>query len=293
MQPNGLSIDVEDYFQVAAFFDQVDYGDWDAWQSRVEQNTHRILDLFDEKNCKATFFTLGWVAERYPQIVREIVARGHELASHGYSHQLIYEQTPEVFQQETVKAKALLEDIAQVPVKGYRAASYSITQDSIWALDILAEAGFEYDSSIFPIRHDRYGMPDVPTKPHRAVTEKQNQIVELPLSTVPLLGQKLPVSGGGYFRLYPFWLTKALLKKFVADNSDPFIFYLHPWEVDPQQPRIQSSRLSMFRHYNNLEKCHSRLSKLLDAFEFTTMSEAFAAQLNQAEKLAVVKYQVA
>lgn len=290
MVKNGLSIDVEDYYQVAAFFDQVEYGDWENWASRVEQNTHRILDLMDEKNCKATFFTLGWVAERYPNIVREIVARGHELASHGYSHQLIYKQAPEVFKQETLKSKALLEDIGQVEVQGYRAASYSITQDSIWALDILAEAGFIYDSSIFPIHHDRYGMPNVPGKPHQAKT-KSNILVELPLSTVPLLGQKLPVSGGGYFRLYPFWLTKYLLHSFSKHNDYPFIFYLHPWEVDPEQPRIQSSWFSMFRHYNNLDKCYARLSCLLDSFDFTTMQDAFAASLAEPSRLDTVNYQ--
>lgn len=289
MVKNGLSIDVEDYYQVAAFFDQVEYGDWESWESRVESNTHKILDLLDEKACKATFFTLGWVAERYPNIVREIVARGHELASHGYSHQLIYKQAPEVFKQETLTSKALLEDIGQVPVKGYRAASYSITKDSIWALDILAEAGFEYDSSIFPIHHDRYGMPNVPGKPHQAKT-KTNSLTELPLSTVAVLGQKLPVSGGGYFRLYPFWLSKWLLKTFTKQNDEPFIFYLHPWEVDPEQPKIQSSRFSMFRHYNNLDKCYGRLSGLLDSFEFSTMQDAFAEQLREPAKLDIVNY---
>lgn len=264
---NALTVDVEDYFQVAAFAEQIRPSDWDNQPLRVERNTLRLLDLFDEYQTQATFFVLGWVAERLPGLVREIVSRGHEIASHGYSHRLIYDQQPEVFRQETLTSKGLLEDQAQKPVRGYRAASYSITNRSLWALDILAEAGFIYDSSIFPVRHDRYGIPDAEEAPHRLDTPGGHQLVEFPLSTAHVLKYRLPVAGGGYFRLYPYSLTRAGLKQ-VNRRKMPFIFYLHPWEIDTGQPRIDGSWLSRFRHYNNLNKCESRLRRLLQEFTF-------------------------
>jgi polysaccharide deacetylase family protein (PEP-CTERM system associated) len=266
---NALTVDVEDYFHVSAFAKNINHIDWDNHPLRVEKNTRRLLDLFDEVQVKATFFVLGWVADRNSNLVKEIAERGHEVACHGYSHQLIYNQTPEIFREETVRSKKLLEDIIQAPVNGYRAASYSITKNSLWALDILAEAGFEYDSSIFPILHDRYGIPGAKEAPHALKTPQGLSLVEFPLSTAKIFNRKLPVAGGGYFRLYPYALTKAGLRQ-INSRQQPFIFYLHPWEIDPDQPRIKASWFSCFRHYNNLDKCESRLRNLLLDFEFGT-----------------------
>lgn len=269
---NALTVDVEDYFHVSAFSECIDQKDWDSYPLRVENNTRRLLDLFDQHSVKATFFVLGWVAERTPGLVREIAARGHEVACHGYSHQLVYNQSPRIFREETIRSKTLLEDIIQAPVIGYRAASYSITGRSLWALDIIADAGFEYDSSIFPVRHDRYGIPDASVYPHRLKTPNGSWLVEFPLSTARIFGFRLPVAGGGYFRLYPYRLTRTGLKRINGRENKPFIFYLHPWEIDHEQPRISASRLSRFRHYNNLGKCESRLHKLMTDFSFTTVT---------------------
>lgn len=272
---HAITVDVEDYFHVAALAEVIKPEDWPKHDLRVEMNTQRILDLFDQYNVRATFFVLGWVAERCPELVKEIYRRGHEVASHGYSHQLVYTQTPEVFREETIRSKTLLEDIVQQPIKGYRAASYSITNESKWALDILIELGFEYDSSIFPIRHDRYGIPDAPDYPH-LLTRGSGSIIEFPLSALKLPGYRLPVAGGGYFRLYPYWLTRTLLRQLVRQTKRPFIFYLHPWEIDPDQPRVNASRLSRFRHYNNLDVCEQRLEQLLKDFEFTSVADVLS-----------------
>ena len=269
---NALSVDVEDYFQVSAFAKNIKQSDWDTQPLRVEKNTQRLMDLFDEVQVKATFFVLGWVADRNRGLIREIAARGHEVACHGYSHQLIYNQTPEVFREETNRSKSLLEDLVQKPVIGYRAASYSITSNSLWALDILAEAGFEYDSSIFPVHHDRYGIPDAIEVPHVLKTPNGHPIVEFPLSTAKIFNYKLPIAGGGYFRLYPYALTRFGLKQ-INRQQRPFIFYLHPWEIDPDQPRIQANWVSRFRHYNNLDKCENRLKRLLSDFSFATCAD--------------------
>lgn len=266
---NALTVDVEDYFHVSALAETIDPSNWAQFQLRVETNTHRLMDLFDEYQVKATFFVLGWVAEHAPGIARQIAARGHEVACHGYSHQLVYNQSPEIFKQETHRSKHLLEDQVQAPVHGYRAASYSITKQSIWALDILAEAGFSYDSSIFPVRHDRYGIPDAPEHPYRVETPAGNALIEFPLSTAKYLGYRLPVAGGGYFRIYPYQLTRAGLNQ-VNRRGKPFIFYLHPWEIDPEQPRVEVKWLSRFRHYHNLDKCEQRLRRLMQDFKFTT-----------------------
>ncbi len=270
---NALTVDVEDYFQVAAFARQIDPATWDQIPLRVEHNTQRLLDLFAEHRVKATFFVLGWVAERCPGLVRTIAERGHEVACHGYSHQLIYGQTPAVFRAETVRAKACLEDQAQRAVLGYRAASYSITRCSLWALDVLAELGFSYDSSIFPIRHDRYGIPGSPRWPYRLTTPNGGTLIEFPPSTFSLLGYRLPVAGGGYFRLYPYPFTRFALARLNRTEGQPFIFYLHPWEIDPEQPRIHAGWLSNFRHYTNLRRCEARLRRLLGDFRFTTVRE--------------------
>ena len=266
---NALTVDVEDYFQVSAFANSIDQDEWGEHPLRVASNTHKLLDLFDEYQVKATFFILGWVAEREKNLVLEIAKRGHEVACHGYSHQLVYNQSPEVFRQETIRAKNILEDIIQQPVRGYRAASYSITEKSQWALDILAETGFVYDSSIFPVRHDRYGMPDTPEHPYRLETPAGYSIIEFPLSTAKILNYRLPVAGGGYFRLYPYWLSKMGLQQ-INRQHKPFIFYLHPWEIDPEQPRIDANWFSRFRHYNNLDKCEARLRNLMTDFQFGT-----------------------
>ena len=272
---HALTVDVEDYFHVSGFSGCIDRSDWDSYPLRVEGNTGRLLDLFDRKRVKATFFVLGWVAERLPDLVREIAGRGHEVACHGYSHQLIYRQSPEVFREETFHSKELLEDIIQSPVRGYRAASYSITEQSRWALDVIAEAGFVYDSSVFPVRHDRYGIPGSPEHPYELESPAGHKLVEFPLSTASLLGYRLPVAGGGYFRLYPYMVTRRGLMQ-INSNNRPFIFYLHPWEIDPGQPRIQANWMSRFRHYNNLEKCEARLERLINDFRFGTAWEVLA-----------------
>ncbi len=268
---NALTVDVEDYFQVSAFSKTISPDAWSTLPLRVEKNTHRLLDLFDEKQVKGTFFVLGWVAERCPHLVREIVRREHEIASHGFSHQLIYEQTPKLFREETRRSKHLLEEITGKAVYGYRAASYSITRESTWALDILAELDFKYDSSIFPIHHDRYGIPDAKREPHRLDTPSGSSLIEFPISTWRWLGMNIPVSGGGYFRLFPYALSAYGLAKVNREGRTPFVFYLHPWEVDPRQPRIKSDLISRFRHYTNLHRTYPRLARLLDEFNFGTM----------------------
>jgi polysaccharide deacetylase family protein (PEP-CTERM system associated) len=274
---NALTVDVEDYFQVAAFAKQVDPASWDRSPLRVERNTERLLAHFADRGVEATFFVLGWVAERCPGLVRAIAAQGHEVACHGYSHQLIYMQTPAVFREETVRAKACLEDQVQRPVLGYRAASYSITQRSLWALDALVEAGFAYDSSIFPIRHDRYGIPGSPRWPYRLTTPNGGSLVEFPPSTYAVLGYPVPVAGGGYFRQYPYALTRLALGRINRKDDRPFIFYLHPWEIDPEQPRIPAGWMSRFRHYTNLGRCEERLKRLLNDFSFATVSDVLGA----------------
>ena len=273
-----MTVDVEDYFHVSAFADVISPAQWGNWPTTVERNTNRLLDLFDEHRIKSTFFILGWVAERKPALIREIVARGHEIASHGYTHQLVYKQTPEQFRSETHDSKQLLEDITQRPIEGYRAASYSITQNSLWALDILAELGFSWDSSIFPVYHDRYGIPNSPTAPYRIETSSGKLLTEFPLTTAKLFGMQMPAAGGGYFRLYPYILSRALFKRATQNGRAPAIFYLHPWEIDPDQPRVPgASLLSRFRHYNNLDKCLARLQALLREFSFGTVSESLGS----------------
>jgi polysaccharide deacetylase family protein (PEP-CTERM system associated) len=243
----------------------------------VEGNVRKLLALFDEAGARGTFFVLGWVAERHPRLVKEIAARGHEIACHGFSHRLVYDQPPEEFHAETLRAKKLLEDLTGSAVLGYRAASYSIVRRSLWALDVLVELGFAYDSSIFPVRHDRYGIPDAERMPHRLATPAGKVIVEWPLSTARVFGARLPVSGGGYFRLLPYWLTRWGLNSINRREARPFIFYLHPWEIDPAQPRVQASWLSRFRHYTNLDGCEDRLRRLLREFRFGTARDGLAS----------------
>lgn len=274
---NALTIDVEDYFQVAALAEAVRREDWHSMEYRVEANTQRLLGLLDRHDAKATFFILGWVAEKSPDLVRQIQRAGHEIASHGYSHQLVYSQTPEVFRDETRRSKAILEDITGESVIGYRAASYSITKESRWALDILAEEGYVWDSSIFPVHHDRYGMPGTPRWPHTLTTDQGYKLAEFPLSTLKLLGYTLPIAGGGYFRLFPYWFSRWGLGS-INRQGRSFVFYLHPWEIDPNQPRLDVNWFSRFRHYNNLDVCEGRLATLLGHFRFTTMSNVLRTQ---------------
>lgn len=269
---NAMTVDVEDYFHVAALADAIPRSTWDDMEYRAEANTHKLLELFAEKQIKATFFVLGWIAKRSPKLVRTIQAAGHEIASHGMSHKLVYNQTPEEFYAETSDSKMLLEDIIGSPVNGYRASTYSITRQSLWALDILCDVGFKYDSSIFPIKHDKYGIPDAPQSPSLIRAPNGKTIVEFPMSTASFWGLRVPVSGGGYFRLLPYGVTRAGLRKLNEKQQRPFVFYLHPWEIDPGQPRIDASALSKFRHYTNLEHCEGRLRQLLIDFRFTTMS---------------------
>jgi polysaccharide deacetylase family protein (PEP-CTERM system associated) len=270
---NALTVDVEDYYHVTALARNVHRDTWASRESRVVGNTQKLLAIFEEFGAQATFFVLGWVAEQHPQLVKEIAARGHEVACHGFSHRLVYEQPAEEFYEETQRAKRLLEDLTGSAVLGYRAASYSIVRKSLWALDILVELGFAYDSSIFPIRHDRYGIPDAERAPNRLSTPGGKLIVEWPLSTARVFGLKLPVSGGGYFRLLPYWLTRYGLTSINHGEARPFIFYLHPWEIDPAQPRVSASWLSRLRHYTNLGECEERLRRLLVEFRFGTASD--------------------
>lgn len=270
-----MTIDVEDYFHVQAFAHAIDRSKWNSMEYRAEANTNAFLKFFEQHSIRATFFVLGWVAQKSPALVRQIQAAGHEIACHGMSHRLVYEQTPEVFREETFASKALLEDITGTKVAGYRAATYSITQRSLWALDVLAEAGFEYDSSVFPIRHDNYGIPNAPTTPGVMKTPGGHSLVEFPLSTASLFGMRLPVAGGGYFRIFPYSLTRMGLKQ-NARAGVPFVFYLHPWEADPMQPTINAGWRSRLRHYTNLRQTLPRLHRLVGEFRFGTMHESLA-----------------
>jgi polysaccharide deacetylase family protein (PEP-CTERM system associated) len=277
---NALTIDVEDYYHVSAFEAVVQPQDWEQYESRVEKNTDKVLALLADKQVKATFFVLGWVAERYPHLVRRIAAEQHEVACHGYSHRRVYTQTPEVFRNETRKAKGLLEEAAGMPIVGYRAASYSITHQSLWALDILAEEGFQYDSSIFPIRHDLYGIPNHPRFPHVWQGHGARPIVEFPLSTVRIAGVNFPVAGGGYLRLFPYAITHLAMRYLNHREKQAAIVYFHPWELDPEQPRMPAGRLSQFRHYTNLERMQKKLQRLLGSFIFAPVRDVFADYLH-------------
>lgn len=274
---HALTIDVEDYYHVSALASVIKPSDWKSWPSRVDSNTRKLLDLFDEHSVKGTFFILGSVAEEHPQLIKEISNRGHELASHGYSHQLVYSQTPETFREETRVSKEIIENLSGQKVSGYRAASYSITRKSLWALDILGELGFTWDSSIFPVIHDRYGIPSSPKTPYKILTENNHTITEYPLTSASVLGYRLPAAGGGYFRLFPYRFFQWLFKQASLETQSGCMFYLHPWEIDADQPKVKGlSQLSQFRHYNNLDKCYNRLEKLLNHFKFSTVQKSLS-----------------
>ena len=289
---NAMTVDVEDYFQVSAFESVVSRADWDGFERRVAQNTDRLLTIFAESKVHATFFVLGWVAERDPELVRRIAAAGHELASHGYGHRLVYHQHPEEFREDVRRSKAVLEAASGRPVLGYRAPSFSITKRSLWALDVLIEEGFAWDASIFPIRHDRYGIPSAPRNPfrvqHRSVVGSRRPwdsaleegfsptgrigLWEIPASTLRLAGLNLPIGGGGYFRLLPYAWTEFGIARVNRAEKRPVVFYVHPWELDPDQPRQPARWLSRFRHYRNLAQTESRLRRLLARFKFGSIS---------------------
>jgi len=270
---NVASVDVEEHFQVSGFADVVPRDRWESHESRVESNTDRLLDLFDRAGIKATFFVLGWVGERHPAMVRRIADAGHEIGSHGYSHRLIYDQTPEEFRSETHRSRRFLQDTTGQPVNGYRAASFSITRRNLWALDILAECGFQYDSSLFPVLHDRYGIPGALRQMHRLETPAGHRLLEIPPSTLPLGRAMLPVAGGGYLRLYPRALTTWAIDRLNRLESMPAVMYIHPWEVDPEQPRIAARWTNRFRHYNGLRRTESKLMSLFQRFRFGPLAD--------------------
>lgn len=303
---NFLSVDVEDYFQVSAFEAVAPPETWNDRDCRVDRNTEKILRIIEEFDVKATFFVLGWVARRFPELVRKIGAQGHELASHGFGHRRIATLDRQAFRQDIRDSKALLEDISGVEVVGYRAPSYSISMASLWAYDELAEAGYRYDSSVFPVKHDFYGIPDWPRFPFHVVREKDShwapellegqkhadsagrRFFEIPITTLKLLGRNIPIAGGGYFRLFPYAVTHWGLRRINDLEGQPFVFYLHPWELDPEQPRMRGAGMkSRFRHYLNLHKTEMRLRRLLGDFSFVSLGSLLqeGAPVNEEEAL--------
>ncbi|WP_445369865.1 XrtA system polysaccharide deacetylase [Methylomonas sp. BW4-1] len=272
-----MTVDVEDYFQVSAFEANIQRDQWDRLPHRVERNTHRILDLFAQHQVKATFFTLGWVAERYPQLVTRIVDDGHELASHGYQHTRVTEQTPEQFRQDLKISRQILEDIGGKPIVGYRAASYSIGAKNLWALEVLEDEGFHYSSSIYPVKHDLYGMPGAPRFAYRP--DNAPKLLEIPITTLKILNRNIPCGGGGFFRLYPYQFSKWAYLHLNKYENQSGIFYFHPWEIDPEQPRQHDlSFKTRFRHYLNLGRMENRLNSLLADFAWDTMQSVFLSK---------------
>jgi polysaccharide deacetylase family protein (PEP-CTERM system associated) len=273
--PNTMSVDVEDYFQVSAFEHHISRDEWERTPARLPANIARILHLFDAAGVKATFFTLGWVCEQHPQIVRDIVAGGHELASHGHDHARIWNLGRDKFRNDIESTRKRLEDVSGTAVKGYRAPSFSIGTQSLWAYDALQEAGYQYSSSVFPIHHDHYGLPDAPRFPFRV---EPSGMLEIPMSSVTMFGRNWPCSGGGYFRLLPLAYSKWAARRINRQDGMPLMFYFHPWEIDPDQPRIDGISLkSRFRHYVNLDKFEPRLTVLLKDFRWGRVDEVFLA----------------
>ena len=273
---NALTIDVEDYFQVSAFAPHIQRTEWDARECRIERNMDRILALLAERGICATFFTLGWIAERYPALVRRIVAGGHELASHGYGHERVSDLSPQAFFQDIHRAKTLLQDIAGVAVQGYRAPSFSIGPDNLWALDVLQRAGYRYSSSIYPVAHDHYGSPDAPRFAHQI----RAGLIEVPPTTVRLFRRNFPASGGGYFRFFPYALSRWMLRRVHHQDQSPAVFYFHPWEIDAEQPRVPGLGFkTRFRHYVNVGRMEQRLRCLLQDFHWGRMDHIFLPTL--------------
>lgn len=271
---NAMTVDVEDYFQVSAFANTIDRASWDRQPCRVERNMDKILAIFDEHGIKATFFTLGWIAERYPALVRRIVEQGHELASHGYGHLRASDQDRAQFADDIGRAKALLEDIGGQAVKGYRAPSFSIGRDNMWALDVLQEAGYRYSSSIYPVKHDHYGVPDAPRFAYRP--NGPDGLLEVPVSTVRFGDKNYPAGGGGFFRFFPYPLSRWLLRRVNQQDGQAAIFYFHPWELDPEQPRQSGiSAKTRFRHYINLHRTEARIKELAADFQWDRMDRIY------------------
>jgi polysaccharide deacetylase family protein (PEP-CTERM system associated) len=269
---NALTVDVEDYFQVSAMAPYIARSAWDTMECRVENNVDRLLARFESQGAHATFFTLGWIAERYPALIRQIVAAGHELASHGYGHQRANELSRAEFADDITRSKGILEDIAGVAVRGYRAPSFSIDKRNLWAFDSLRDAGYVYSSSVYPVHHDHYGMPDAPRFPYSATTG----LIEIPISTVQAWKRNIPIGGGGYFRLLPYAVSRYAIARFNRDERQPAIFYMHPWEIDPAQPRVAGvGAKSRFRHYVSLHRTEPRLARLLADFRWDRVDRVF------------------
>lgn len=268
---NALTIDVEDYFQVSAFAPHIPRSEWPLRECRVERNVDLILSMLDQHDTKATFFTLGWIAERYPHIVRQIVANGHEIASHGYGHERATDQSPDSFFADVNVAKLILEDIAGTEIKGYRAPSFSIGEKNLWAFECLEKAGYLYSSSIYPIRHDHYGMPNAPRHAHSI-----GNLLEIPATTLRFFSRNWPASGGGYFRLLPYGFSRWMIQRINHVDQLPAVFYFHPWEIDVEQPRVEGvSAKTRFRHYLNIHRMEQRLHRLLGDFSWTRMDKLF------------------
>jgi polysaccharide deacetylase family protein (PEP-CTERM system associated) len=282
-QTHVLSVDVEDYFQVEAFAGSVDRKSWDQRPSRVVANTYRVLDLFDQHNAKGTFFFVGWVAERFPRLVREVQSRGHELACHSYWHRTVYSLTPDEFRNDTRQAKQAIEDAAGTAITGYRAPSWSITKSCLWALDILAEEGFTYDSSIYPIHHDLYGVPGAQRFPYTHDCTNGLKLREFPPATLRVLGTNFPAAGGGYLRIFPSAFTELAFRTFEKKYDERVVVYLHPWELDPEQPRISGPLKSRVRHYTNLKNMHAKLDTLLSRRKFQPFEDVLVQDAAEAD----------
>jgi polysaccharide deacetylase family protein (PEP-CTERM system associated) len=285
---NALTIDLEDYFHVSAFRHYLEEGNWGTQEERIARNTDLLLSWLDEAGCKATFFALGWVAERHSQVILQIFQQGHEIACHSLRHRIVYEMSPEEFREDTRRAKELLEDVTGSSVRGYRAPSFSITAESLWALEILAELGFTYDSSIFPVRHPSYGIPGISRAPF-LVNTSSGPIIEFPLSTLELAGKLSPVAGGAYLRLLPYWYSRWAIRYLNARENRPVCVYLHPWEIDPEQPRMKGSLTARLRHRIGLQGLGGKLRRLLRDFEFCSLGKLVDELSVQEHSLEVVK----
>jgi len=269
---NAMTVDVEDYFHVSAFEQVINKSDWDSLELRVERNTFRLLELFELHQVKSTFFTLGWVAEKCPNLIKTIVEQGHELASHGYSHQRVLGMNHEEFKRDVLQSKTILEDISGVAVEGYRAPSFSVKDENTWIYSVLAELGFTYSSSTYPIEHDLYGVPDWP----RFKYQRPEGITEIPIPTLRNNNINTGIGGGGYFRLYPYWMSRRRINRFLREEKQPYSFYFHPWEIDSDQPKIDNASFkSKIRHYINISRMEGKVIKLLKDYQWDTMKNIY------------------
>ena len=285
---NILTFDVEEYFHASAFEKVVTPDRWPQLESRVERNVEKILDLLERYQVRATFFVLGWIGKHHPWVVKKIAALGHEVACHGYDHRLVYQMSPDDFRRQLSRSIDILQELTGKKILGFRAPSFSINKDTLWAFEILAEMGIRYDSSIFPIFHDRYGMPQTPREKFKIKTDQGAEIIELPVSSIRILGQNLPFGGGGYFRLFPLWFTNWSLRR-INQRGLPAVFYLHPWELDPEQPVLEIGCWERFRHYSNLKIVEKKLERLLRAFRFCSICEFLELKQSQSERIPAEK----